>query len=92
VASADPYIGKYYSHAWVRKNLLQQTEDDIELIDKEIKEEKDIEQYRVPVEGEAGFDDIDTTVDDTGAKLNNLNAPEAEPEAIPAKPKMDDEK
>jgi hypothetical protein len=35
----DQYIGKYYSLAWVRKNILQQTPDEIELMDKEIKKE-----------------------------------------------------
>ncbi len=38
-------IGRYYSHAWVRKNVLMQTEEDIKAIDKEIAEErrKDLE-------------------------------------------------
>ncbi len=35
----DQYIGKYYSLAWVRKNILQQTPDEIEVMDKEIKQE-----------------------------------------------------
>lgn len=37
----DPYIGRYYSVEWVRKNVLQQTDEDIEEIDKQIEEEKD---------------------------------------------------
>ena len=32
-------VGKYYSQEWLRKNILQQSEDDIEEMDKEIKEE-----------------------------------------------------
>ena len=35
----DQYIGKYYSLGWVRKNILQQTPDEIEQMDKEIKDE-----------------------------------------------------
>ena len=35
----DPYVGRYYSKAWVRKNILQQTEEDIEEIDKEMEAE-----------------------------------------------------
>ena len=31
--------GKYYSHAWVRKNILKQSEDDIVLMDTQINEE-----------------------------------------------------
>jgi len=34
-------IGKYYSHEWARKNILQQNDEDIEEQDKEIKEETD---------------------------------------------------
>ena len=32
-------VGKYYSQEWLRKNILQQSEDDIEEMDKEIAEE-----------------------------------------------------
>ena len=32
-------VGKYYSNAWIRKNVLQQTDDDVEEMDMEIQEE-----------------------------------------------------
>lgn len=32
-------VGKYYSHEWLRKNVLQMSDDDIEEMDKEIEEE-----------------------------------------------------
>ena len=35
----DPFVGKYYSQAWVRKNILMQTEEEIADIDKEINAE-----------------------------------------------------
>ena len=35
----DPFVGKYYSAAWVRKNILMQTEEEISDIDKEINQE-----------------------------------------------------
>ena len=34
-------VGKYYSHEWLRRNVLQQSDDDIEDQDKEINEEID---------------------------------------------------
>jgi hypothetical protein len=37
--NAQDFAGKYYSHKWVRENILQQTEDDIETSDQEIAEE-----------------------------------------------------
>ena len=34
-----PLVGKYYSNEWLRKNVLHQTDDDIEENDKQIEEE-----------------------------------------------------
>ena len=36
----DEYVGRYYSVEWVRKNVLQQDENEIKNIDKQIKAEK----------------------------------------------------
>ena len=36
----DPFVGRYYSKEWVRKNILQQSDEDIEEIDKQISEEQ----------------------------------------------------
>jgi len=38
--TVDPYIGRYYSSKWVRKNILQMNEEDIQQMEKEIKEEE----------------------------------------------------
>jgi hypothetical protein len=35
------FVGKYYSEKWVRNNILRQTDEDIERIDKEIADEPD---------------------------------------------------
>ena len=39
----DPYVGKYYSQTWVRKNILRLDEDDIEQIEKQIANEQEIQ-------------------------------------------------
>jgi len=39
------YAGKYYSHNWIRKNVLHQAEDEIEEIDNEITGEKGDSRY-----------------------------------------------
>jgi hypothetical protein len=44
----DPYVGKYYSMAWVRKNILQLTEEEINEINAQIDEEGPME----PADGE----------------------------------------
>lgn len=35
----DPFVGRYYSKEWVRKNVLKQSDDDIEEIDEQISKE-----------------------------------------------------
>lgn len=39
----DPFVGKYYSIPWIRKNVLKQDEDAVEEIDKEIQDDRDTE-------------------------------------------------
>lgn len=41
-------LGKYYSHTWARKNILHQSDDDIEEQDKEIKEEESDPRWNPP--------------------------------------------
>lgn len=38
--SMSEYVGQYYSHEYVRKYILMQTEEDIKMIDKQIKDEE----------------------------------------------------
>ena len=35
----DPYVGRYFSQEWVKKNILQLTDDDIKEMDKQIQKE-----------------------------------------------------
>lgn len=39
------YAGKYYSHEWIRKNILRQSDEEIDEIDSQIKGESIIPQY-----------------------------------------------
>jgi hypothetical protein len=38
----DPYVGRYYSAEWVRRNVLQMSDEEISMIDKQIKKEADL--------------------------------------------------
>ena len=38
----DPYVGRYYSSAWVRKNVLHMTQEEIDEMQKEIEEEGEL--------------------------------------------------
>lgn len=54
-----PYVGRYYSNAWIRRNILHQTDEEIKEMDKEIQEEMNDPQFEgmpgaPPEEGESG--------------------------------------
>jgi len=51
LGSLNEYIGKYYSQDWVRRNILRQSEEDIKVVDKQIKKEIESGQIGSPVEG-----------------------------------------
>ena len=40
----DPYVGRYFSQEWVKKNVLQQSDDDIEEMQKQIESEPEPQQ------------------------------------------------
>lgn len=37
----DPFVGKYYSSNWVRRNILRQTDEDIETMDEQMEADKE---------------------------------------------------
>ena len=41
LATVDPYLGRYYSAKWVKKNVLQMTEQQIEEMQKQMEEESE---------------------------------------------------
>jgi hypothetical protein len=69
----DPFIGRYYSSKWIKKNVLRMTEEEIEEMEKEIEEEGDSAS---PVLGgdanaaqtgaDAEAEPVDNTTDATG--------------------------
>jgi hypothetical protein len=71
----EPFVGKYYSMEWVRKNVLQQTDEDIVQIDKQIEEDNKKLAASMPIApgqteqpGQPGQPGqaTDATSDDTG--------------------------
>jgi hypothetical protein len=79
VATAEPYVGRYYSQDYVRRKILRQTDQEIieqdYLIDKEIEEGVIPDPNAMPMEGEVETKDVnvmqnsiapkDTEVDET---------------------------
>jgi hypothetical protein len=70
----EPYIGKYYSNSWVRKNILLQTDDDIAQMQKEIDEERAKEQPEGEPPGEPVDDvpDADNQPSDDGSDQDEI--------------------
>ena len=46
------YSGKFYSDYWIRKNILRQTDDEIEEIDQQIEEEKAIQSAEIDAQSQ----------------------------------------
>ena len=59
----ENYIGTYFSREWVRKNILMQTDDDIEDMEKQVAEEK--AEQAPPEEKAPQQDTTNNTPDDT---------------------------
>jgi len=47
-AQLTPYVGKYYSHGWMRSNIFKQSDEDREQMDQQIKEELSNQIYYPP--------------------------------------------
>jgi len=77
------YRGVYYSNDWLRKNVLFQTDEEIAENDKQIKAEKDVEQFDKPLGneenpedefgGEGGFGDEEDDGGDGGGFPSKKN-------------------
>ncbi len=81
LTEVDPFVGKYFSVAFIRKTILRQTEEDIKEIDKEMEEEAPEQEAQAAAEAEAEappppppatakivIQKEDTVVDDTDQK------------------------
>lgn len=95
LASIDGFVGRYYSIDWVRKNVLMQTEEEIQLLDQQMKQEEEDGLYDVNDFEASSFGS--TTVANTlsnnpqndGKVLNNINQNTVK-QSFNAKPKQDD--
>lgn len=50
----DPYVGRYFSPSWVKKNVLKMTDEEIEEMEKEIQDEQDSIAMSQPEGGAPG--------------------------------------
>ena len=70
LAMVQPFIGMYFSHKWVRRNILKQTDEDIELMTMEISQEMADPLYQMAAmqqqQAEGGGDEQQQQGDVTG--------------------------
>ena len=59
----DPYIGKYFSQTWAKKNILRLTDEEIEEINKEMEEDGSTDMMAQAQQADAGVEPVDNTVD-----------------------------
>lgn len=79
----DPYVGKYFSVEWVRKNVLQQNDDDIKKIDDQREEDKKAELNAAQHEGNVqatrqAAASYDATEDDQAAPEQQEQQPQGD--------------
>ena len=77
LATVDPFLGRYYSNHWVKKNILQMTEEQIEDMEKEMEEEQEkgnggpaMGQGQQPPMPESASEPVDNTIDDASVESN----------------------
>jgi len=60
----DPYIGKYFSQTWAKKNVLRMSDDEIEQMDKEMKEDGSLDMAAASQDAtETNVENVDNTVE-----------------------------
>ncbi len=85
VQLVDPFVGRYFSNKYVKENILMMTEDEIEIMDEQIAEEKDTlpSDMQGPVMGGGGAPAPDVPQED-----NTIENTEEEESLTPG---LDDE-
>jgi len=83
VRNVQEFLGKYWSHEWARKNILQQSDEDIEEMDEQIDEEANSgdDRWKTPMEQEMMMQGMG----DQSQDMNGL----ADDEATDATPETD---
>lgn len=85
----DDYTGKYYSHEWVRRNVLYQTEEDMKEIDEQIVEEMDNPQYNPEPQLAPGEQPEEAPgPEDTSGALGPDTGKPSKPAALPKVPDL----
>jgi hypothetical protein len=50
----EPFVGKYYSQTWIKKNILRQSDEEIKEMSKEMEKDGSVEQYEQMMAAQQG--------------------------------------
>jgi len=78
LSSIEQYIGKYYSEKWVRSNILNQSDEDIERMDAENNEAKVGKKEEPPADDFGGDSNMDFGAPDEGGSEDDGSSLDAE--------------
>ncbi len=61
----DPYIGKYFSQTWAKKNVLHLSDEEIQEMDKEMEEDGSVDMFNQSQDTQGGTQTSTEVVDNT---------------------------
>ncbi len=67
----DPYVGKYFSQTWVKKNVLRMTDEEISKMDKEMEKDGSAEMFEQMQQAQSGVppqEPVDNTYEQDGSQ------------------------
>ena len=85
LAVVDPYVGKYYSKEWIRKNVLRLDDEDIKQIEKQIQQEQ-VEDFEEQKKQLAMQQELQPLMGDQEQEEKQTQQPEAPKQANPNAP------
>lgn len=80
------FVGKYFSHEFVRKKILRQTDEEIETMDEQIKIEEDDPRYEPNPMGGNGIQVMDPTFNGGAGGGDPFGSPNPMPNPMPGMP------
>ena len=81
----DPYVGRYFSKEWVRKNVLMQSDEDIQEIDEQIAQEQSEAQPTDQMGNPLQADQSRQPMQQSGMDQSGQPLPMTEPEPPPSR-------
>jgi hypothetical protein len=77
----EPFVGKYYSQTWIKKNVLRMSDEDIVQLEKEMKNDGSLEQYEQMQQSQNGGMQQQEPVDNVTEREDSQESPTPELDA-----------